>query len=51
MNKSVYPAFLIFYCMFLFIGFTTNWGNASEINQRPLDNDLPVYSPPEEDQS
>ncbi len=37
-----------FFSMFLFIGFTANQGNASEVDPRPLGNDLPVYSPPDD---
>ena len=48
MNKYVYSAFLVFFVMFLFIGFTANQGNASEVDPRPLGNDLPVYSPPDD---
>ena len=48
MNKYRFQVSLLLFIIFLFIGPITKQGNTSEVNPRPLANDLPVFSPAED---
>ena len=50
MNEYDYQVPLVVLVVFLFIGFTVAQGNATQVDPRPLGKNLPVYSPPENDQ-
>jgi cobalt-zinc-cadmium efflux system outer membrane protein len=51
MNDYNYQVNLVVLVVFLFIGFAGNQVNATSVDPRPLGNDLPVYSPPANDQA
>jgi cobalt-zinc-cadmium efflux system outer membrane protein len=51
MNKIASMVFSVSLCLFVSLAYTPFWLHATEVTPRPLGNDLPVYSPPEEDQS
>jgi len=51
MNKTASMVFSVSLCLFVSLAYTPFRLHATEVTPRPLGNDLPVYSPPEKDQS
>ena len=51
MNKIASMFFLVSLCLFVSLAYTPFRLHATEVTPRPLGNNFPVYSPPENDQS